>query len=103
MTTEPLHLMPAFLAGLALGFFYFGSLWLTVRRVPNARHPVLLVFGSLAGRMAVLQPAFYFIMADRWERMMACLLGFVLVRLVITRRVDVSRTASATQSRGTAA
>lgn len=103
MITEPLHLMLTFMAGLALGFFYFGLLWLTVHRVPNSRHPVLLVFGSLTVRMAVVLPAFYFIMADRWERLMVCLLGFVLVRLVMTRRIDVSRTASATHNRGTAA
>ena len=87
MIFEPLHLALTFMAGIGLGLVYFGALWLTVRRVPGSRHPVGLVFGSLLGRLAVVLPAFYVVMGDRWERLAACLLGFVLVRCVMTRNL----------------
>jgi F1F0 ATPase subunit 2 len=70
-------------AGVGLGLFYFGGLWLTVRRLPTTRWPALLTLGSLLGRLAPTLVGFYLVMAGRWERLLACLVGFVLVRLVI--------------------
>jgi F1F0 ATPase subunit 2 len=38
-----------FLGGLALGAFFFVSLWLSVRALPKARHPVVLALASFWG------------------------------------------------------
>lgn len=81
----------AFIAGIVLGLFYFGLLWATVRRIPHARHPALLVLGSLAARMAVVIAVFYFVMNGRWERLAACLLGFLIVRQVMIARIRPNR------------
>lgn len=93
MAIELLLLCLAFLAGTLLGLFYFGLLWATVRRVPTARHPALLVLGSFAVRMAVVIAAFYFVMNGRWERLAACLLGFLIVRQVMVSRIRPDRAA----------
>jgi F1F0 ATPase subunit 2 len=79
-------LVLAFVAGLGLGLFYFGGLWLTVQRLPQARHPGLLTLVSLIVRLGLTLAVFYLVMAGRWERLLACLVGFLLVRLVLVRR-----------------
>ena len=40
----------ALMAGIALGVFFYGGLWLTVRRLLMTRHPVLLTLGSFCVR-----------------------------------------------------
>ncbi|MBN1543123.1 ATP synthase subunit I [candidate division KSB1 bacterium] len=77
----------SFILGLVLGFFFFGTLWLTVRSLTHTRHPGLLVFASFLGRMGVLLWVFYLIVKDgHWQNLLACLLGFLLLRLVLVRR-----------------
>jgi F1F0 ATPase subunit 2 len=76
----------AFVAGIAVGIFYFGGLWLTVQRLPQTNHPGLLTLVSLIIRLGVALPVFYLVMAGRWERLLVCLVGFLLVRLVLVRR-----------------
>lgn len=77
----------ALIAGAGLGLFYFGLLWVTVRRIPHARRPGLLVLASLLGRLAVVIAVFFFVMNGRWERLAACLLGFLIVRQVMVARI----------------
>lgn len=79
-------LILAFLAGLLLGLLYFGGLWLTVQRLPAARHPGVLTLASLIIRLGVTLAVFYLVMAGRWERLLVCLAGFFLVRFVLIRR-----------------
>ena len=81
--SELLRLPAAGAAGAALGLFYFGGLWLTVRRLPRSRRPGLLLLGSFLVRSAVVVPGFYFVMGGRWERLLACLVGFLAARTVL--------------------
>jgi F1F0 ATPase subunit 2 len=37
-----LYVVLAFVAGLFLGFFYFGSLWLTVQSLVKVKRPALI-------------------------------------------------------------
>jgi F1F0 ATPase subunit 2 len=78
----------AFAAGLGIGGFYFLALWLTVRRLPKARFPACLTLGSYLVRAAVSMAAFYLVMAGCWERMLASLLGFVVMRFLLVRRLQ---------------
>ncbi|MDL1964441.1 MAG: ATP synthase subunit I [Deltaproteobacteria bacterium] len=75
----------AFAVGIGLGMFYFGGLWLTVRRLPAARHPVLLSFCSLFCRMVVVMVGFYFVMDGHWLRLIVCMLGFLGMRSILVR------------------
>ncbi|MEE9912726.1 MAG: ATP synthase subunit I [Deltaproteobacteria bacterium] len=84
-------LMAAFAAGLALGAFYFMALWQTVKRLSSTTSPARLMLGSLALRMAVLTIGFYFVMGGHWERMAAAMLGFVVMRKILTYRLGPPR------------
>ena len=83
-------LASAFAAGLVLGAFYFIALWRTVRKIPDTQSPARLILGSLVVRMAVVLPGFYFVMSGHWERLVMALIGFILVRKLLTRRFGSS-------------
>jgi F1F0 ATPase subunit 2 len=87
MDLQPLDIGIALAAGAALGAVYFGLLWLTVRAIPRSKSPAALVFGSLLGRLALALGVFYFVMDGRWERLLVCLAGFLIVRQVMIVRV----------------
>lgn len=78
-------LVSPFLVGIVLGLFYFGGLWWTVQRLVTAAHPALLALISMFGRNAVALLGFYLITADRWERLVVCLIGFILARVVLVQ------------------
>ncbi len=78
-------LILVFLAGFGLGGFYFGGLWLTVRRLPTARQPALLLMASFLGRMVVVVAGFLVVMQGQWQRAAIALAGFVLARLALIR------------------
>jgi F1F0 ATPase subunit 2 len=83
--SEILRLAPALVAGVALGGFFFGGLWWTVRKGLSSRNPGRWFLGSLVLRVSVVLVGFYFVSGGRWERMLACLAGFVAGRLIVTR------------------
>jgi F1F0 ATPase subunit 2 len=89
----------ACVAGVGLGLFYFGGLWLTVRRLPNSPGPALLFMGSFVGRTALTVLGFYFVMDGRWERILACLAGFLLARQVLISRLRPDRAAPLPRAR----
>ena len=77
-------LIVAFAAGLALGACYLAALWLTVRRLPTLRHPAVWIAASAALRLSLLLLGFHWVMGGDWQRLLACLLGFVVARLAAT-------------------
>ncbi|MBU1206316.1 MAG: ATP synthase subunit I [Proteobacteria bacterium] len=83
---EIFNLSVACTAGMGLGFFYFGTLWLTVKHLPRVRRPALLSLGSFWGRLGITLIGFYLIMGEEGQRLLACLLGFLLVRSLLVRR-----------------
>jgi F1F0 ATPase subunit 2 len=83
-----------FIAGLALGAFYFIALWKTVQRLPAAQSRARLMFGSFVVRMGVVMAGFYFIMAGgRWELPAAALTGFIFMKIILTRRLGLNKAA----------
>ena len=82
--TETLNLTLAWLAGGALGAIFFGGLWWTVRRACSSARPALWFFGSLLLRMSITLGGFYFVSGGNWQRLLLCLLGFTVARLVVT-------------------
>jgi len=81
---ELLFLAPALAAGVLLGAIFFGGLWLTVRKGASSNQPALWFFGSLLLRMSIALAGFYFVSGGHWERLLLCLLGFVMARLAVT-------------------
>jgi F1F0 ATPase subunit 2 len=86
MSNEWLSLAPSLMAGLVLGAFYFGGLWLTVQWLPQARQPALLALGSMFGRLSVMLLVVYLVSGGQWAKIGVCLLGFFVMRTILVRR-----------------
>ncbi|MCU0725994.1 MAG: ATP synthase subunit I [Planctomycetes bacterium] len=82
---EILGVLPALGTGVVLGAIFYGGLWLTVRRGLGSTKPALWFLGSLLVRIAIVLAGFAFISGGRWERLLACLLGFTGARFAVTR------------------
>lgn len=81
---EPLTLVLAWAAGLLLGGFFFGGLWWTVRKGASSRRSALWFFGSFVLRTSLVLAGFYLVGGEHWQPLLACLLGFVMARPVVT-------------------
>jgi F1F0 ATPase subunit 2 len=81
---DAMFLILAFVTGVLLGGIFFGGLWWTVRKGVSSKHPAGWFFGSLLVRMSVTLSGFCLIGRGHWERLVVCLLGFVIARLVVT-------------------
>ena len=82
---ETLSLVLALVAGALLGAIFFGGLWWTVQKVVSSRHSSLWLFASLLLRTAIALAGFYVIARDHWARLLVCLLGFIIARLIVMR------------------
>ena len=82
---EPLTFALAGSIGLLLGAIFFGGLWWTIRKGMTSPRPALWFFSSLILRMAVVLVGFYWVGQNNWRRLMACLIGFVVARILVTR------------------
>ena len=80
---ETLKLVLAGGAGVMLGAVFFGGLWWTVRKGVASKQPALWFLGSLLLRTAIALAGFYFVSGGHWERLLSCLLGFIMARLVV--------------------
>ncbi len=80
------ELLFSFLTGIGLGGVYFAGLWETIRRLPDAEHPVRRMALSYALRMTLALTGFYLVMQGQWERLAAAMVGFLLMRELILRR-----------------
>jgi len=78
-------LVLALLAGATLGTLFFGGLWWTVRRGLSSSRPALLFLGSLLLRTAIAVAGFVLVSRGDLRRLLACLLGFFLARILVTR------------------
>jgi F1F0 ATPase subunit 2 len=85
MISYGFSLMAVFAAGMVLGGFYFAVLRQTVRRLPDTAHPARLLLTSLLIRLGIVLPAFYLLMAGRWERIAVAMGGFVVAREILIR------------------
>jgi len=78
-------LLLAFLTGTALGGFYFLNLWGTVNKLPTAANPTAMMITNFGLRMGITLTGFFLVMAGRWERALAAMLGFLLIRQVLVK------------------
>ncbi len=85
MDSLVLSLSLAAFTGSLLGLFYFGGLWLTVRRLISSKRPGMLMLGSFAARLLITLCGFYLVMDGSWKRILACMAGFLATRFVLAR------------------
>jgi len=76
-------LMLSLAGGMALGAFYFMSLWRNVKNVTGGAGMSLRFVLEYFIRTAVVLAGFYIIMSGRWERMAIALFGFIVMREII--------------------
>jgi F1F0 ATPase subunit 2 len=103
MLDEWFSLAPTLMAGLALGAFYFGGLWLTVQRLRQTRQPTLLALGSMLSRLSVMLLVVYLVTGGQLDKIGVCLLGFFVMRTILVRhwRPQVAPVARGGSGRGT--
>jgi len=84
----------ALLAGVLLGAIFFGGLWWTIQKGLSAKQPALWFSLSFLLRTAIALVGFYLVSGagSDWIRLLACLFGFIIARITITRlaRLPVS-------------
>lgn len=92
MSTGGGEILLAFLAGAGLGAVYVLALWGAVSDLVRARRPALWLVGGALLRLGVVLGAFYLVMDGSWQRLVACLAGFLVVRVAATRWAGAGRT-----------
>jgi F1F0 ATPase subunit 2 len=82
---DPLTLALTLLVGVVLGAFFFGGLWWTVQMGLASETPALWFLGSLVLRIGLTVAGFYFVAQGEWSRFVACLLGFLIARVIVVK------------------
>ncbi len=82
---EYARLTAQFAAGMLLGAFFFGGLWLTVKSALSSARPGLIFAVSLLLRTVVTLIGFYYVSGQCWQGVLVCMAGFMLARLVSVR------------------
>jgi len=80
---ETLTLTLAWVAGLLLGAIFYGGLWWTVRKGVTSKQPALWFIISMPLRMGIALAGFYYVSGGHWQRLLMCLGGFIMARLVV--------------------
>ena len=78
-------LVLAWATGGVLGALFFGGLWWTVRKALASNQPALWLLTSGLLRTSSTLAGFYFVAGGDWQRLLACLVGFVMARQIVTR------------------
>jgi F1F0 ATPase subunit 2 len=74
-------------AGILLGALFFGGLWWTVQMGFASSRPAIWFLGSFVLRTVVMVTGFYWVSGGAWDRALICLIGFVLARVLLIRRL----------------
>jgi F1F0 ATPase subunit 2 len=96
-------LVVAAFAGVLLGAIFFGGLLWTIRKCLSSAWPAALFLCSLLVRMTVTVAGFYFVSHGDWRKVVACLLGFLVARFLVTRFTRTSPEREARRVEGDAA
>ncbi len=84
--TEAWTLVLAWVAGAMLGAMFFGGLWWTVRKAVSSPRPAAWFFVSMLLRTSLALAGMYVVSGGRWQRLLLCLLGFVMARVIVMRQ-----------------
>ena len=81
---DVLPLVAAGVAGIVLGTMFYGGLWWTIRQSMASTQPALWIFASVLVRMGITLSGFYVVAGIHWERLVVCLIGFLIARGGVT-------------------
>lgn len=84
-TPQLADLLTPLLIGLLLGCGFFYALWFTVQKGLQSTLPAAWFLGGILARMATAVAVFYWVSANDMWRLIACLLGFIIGRLLMTK------------------
>ncbi len=82
---EYIKLIASLATGLLLGSIFFGGLWLTVTKAMSSATPAFWFIISFLIRTAIVLSGFYFISNGNFTRLIVCLCGFILARMLVKR------------------
>jgi len=85
MKGDIVNILIPFIAGTAAGIFNYTGLWLTVCKMPEVKRPLLLVSSSFILRTGLILVIFYLVIQGSWQKMVICLVGFLLTRIFFIR------------------
>jgi F1F0 ATPase subunit 2 len=85
--SESTQILIPFMMGMALGAIYFTGLWYTVRKLFDARRPLAYLLRSFLARAFAIVIGFHVVMSGGWDRLVVALIGFILMREILVRRM----------------
>jgi len=82
-------------AGILLGIFYFGGLWLTLKQLSSSKNPYIFTLGSFIVRTVISLFGFYLVVrGGHWERLLVCLSGFIFMKIFLMYRLRPEKRAA---------
>lgn len=82
--SEAIVLTSSLIVGLLLGMLFFSGLWWTIRLATGSRQPAIWFMGSMMLRTCIALAGFYWVALGHWQRLIACVVGFFVGRLIVT-------------------
>lgn len=73
--------------GFAVGILYFQGLWLTLSRYGGTDHFGAKLLVSFLLRLSLAIAIFFYCMQDDWRRLLLLLVGFLIARQMMIRRL----------------
>ncbi|MCG6939302.1 MAG: ATP synthase subunit I [Gammaproteobacteria bacterium] len=80
------YVYPA-LVGVVLGFFYYGVLWLSLRRLTHRSYTAAWFGLSLLLRTITVVFVLYLLFADAWQQLLIALLGMLVSRALLVQHI----------------
>lgn len=75
------------LVGIVLGFFYYGVLWLILRKLPQLKNPAIWIGPGLLIRLFTVMAVLYLLFSDSWQQLLIAVLGMLIARTYLIRHI----------------
>lgn len=85
METNPILLGLSFIWGAALGLFYFGGLWITLKHISRANRPKSWLGLSFVIRISFIMIGFWAIIRKDPAAFILTILAFFITRFILMR------------------
>jgi F1F0 ATPase subunit 2 len=90
MGNSALNYILLIFAGLSLGTFFYGGLWLTIKKCVTTKFSSVLFLISMLLRTLIVVGAFYFLSSGNIYKLLVCFTGFFITRLLFRIFVPVT-------------
>lgn len=90
MENSILHYFLLIVAGLLLGTFFYGGLWLTIQKCVRVKLTALLFLISMLLRTIIVVGGFYFLSSGNIYNLLFCFSGFIIARLIFRIFIPVT-------------